>query len=69
MRICVVGAGSIGGYLAVLAGTRRKRRYRNRAWAHLAAIRDSGLRLTMSDSKEHTVTSICAADGFVRSIN
>ena len=64
MRICVVGAGAIGGLLAVklsLAGDEVTVIDRG---AHLAAIRSAGLKLVMSDGTEHLAREIKATDDF-----
>src|SRR5256885_16736897 len=54
MRICVVGAGAIGGYLAVeLAAAGHDVTIIARG-SHLDAIRKHGLRLVYRDGAEHT---------------
>ncbi|HUY04117.1 MAG TPA: 2-dehydropantoate 2-reductase [Rhodocyclaceae bacterium] len=54
MRICVVGAGAIGGYLAVeLAASGHQLTVIARG-EHLAAIRERGLRLAFQDGSERT---------------
>lgn len=53
MKICVVGAGSIGGYVGVrlaLAGEDVKLIARGK---NLEAIRAKGMRLTMADGTDH----------------
>ena len=60
MKICVVGAGSIGGYVGVKlaqAGEEVTLIARN---ANLEAIRDRGMRLTTSDGVEHVVRQLRA---------
>jgi len=60
MRICIVGAGSIGGYVGVKlsqAGEEVTLIARN---ANLDAIRSRGMRLTMSDGVEHVVRQVRA---------
>ena len=53
MKICVVGAGAIGGYLAVkLAGSGHDVSVILRG-ANLAAARENGLKLLMEDGSEH----------------
>lgn len=55
MKVCVVGAGSIGGLLAAkLAGTGNPVTVIARG-AHLAAIRENGLRLIDEDGRETAV--------------
>lgn len=49
MEICVVGAGSIGGYLAVLLSRSGCRVTVIARRAHLSAIRAGGLRLRTAD--------------------
>lgn len=60
MKICVVGAGAIGGFLAVkfaLAGEDVTAIARGE---HLAAIRKNGLKLIMNDGTTHVATNINA---------
>ena len=53
MKICVVGAGAIGGYLAVkLAQSGHETSVVIRG-ANLAAVRENGLKLVMEDGSEH----------------
>jgi 2-dehydropantoate 2-reductase len=53
MKICVVGAGAIGGYLAVkLAESGHETSVVIRG-ANLAAVRENGLKLVMEDGSEH----------------
>jgi len=62
MKICIVGAGSIGGYVGVKlaqAGEDVTFIARN---ANLEAIRSRGMRLTMSDGVEHVVRQLKATD-------
>ena len=64
MKICVIGAGAIGGLLAVklsLAGEDVTVIDRGE---HLAAIRKSGLKLIMVDGSEHVATKLKATDDF-----
>jgi len=62
MRICVVGAGSIGGHLAVLFATVGHEVTVIARGAHLAAIRENGLRLILDDGSEHLVRHMHATD-------
>lgn len=65
MRICVVGAGAIGGYLGAelaLAGEDVTLIARG---PHLKAIRESGLTLIREDGTEHVVTD-CTATSDLR---
>ena len=58
MKICVVGAGAIGGLLAVrLAEAGEQVAVVDRG-AHLQAIQRSGLKLLMDDGSEHHVRSL-----------
>jgi 2-dehydropantoate 2-reductase len=58
MKICVVGAGAIGGLLAVrLAEAGEQVTVIDRG-AHLQAIQRSGLKLLMSDGSEHLTRSL-----------
>ena len=60
MKVCIVGAGSIGGLLGVklaLAGEEVSLIARG---PHLAAIRDNGLHLTMNDGAEHHAPGLLA---------
>jgi len=62
MRICVVGAGSIGGHLAVLlAGAGHEVTVIARG-AHLEAIRRSGLTLILEDGSEQVARHLGATD-------
>lgn len=62
MKICIVGAGSIGGYLAVLFARAGNDVTVIARGAHLAAIRDKGLRLIQEDGTECLVRNIAATD-------
>ncbi len=62
MRICVVGAGSIGGHLAVLFATVGHEVTVIARGPHLAAIRKNGLRLILDDGDEHLVHRMHATD-------
>ncbi len=62
MRICVVGAGSIGGHLAVLFATVGHDVTVIARGAHLDAIRRNGLRLILDDGSEHLVRHMHATD-------
>ena len=52
MKICIVGAGSIGGYLAVCLARARNQITVIARGAHLAAIRQRGIRLISADGEE-----------------
>ena len=67
MRICVVGAGSIGGHLAVLFATVGHDVTVVARGAHLDAIRKNGLRLILDDGSEHLVRHMAATDD-IRSV-
>jgi 2-dehydropantoate 2-reductase len=62
MRICVVGAGSIGGHLAVLLAEAGNEVTVIARGPHLAAIRENGLKLVMEDGSEHVARNIRATD-------
>ena len=62
MRICVVGAGSIGGHLAVLFATVGHEVTVIARGVHLEAIRKNGLRLILDDGSEHLVRHMAATD-------
>lgn len=62
MKICVVGAGAIGGFIAAklaLAGEDVTVIDRG---VHLDAIRENGLKLIMRDGTEHVATNLRATD-------
>ncbi len=62
MRVCVVGAGAIGGMLGVkLALTEQEVTLIARG-AHLKAINERGLKLIMNDGTEHVATNVRATD-------
>jgi 2-dehydropantoate 2-reductase len=61
MKICIVGAGSIGGYLAVRLARGRNQITVIARGPHLAAIRQRGLRLISADGEE-TVRPALATD-------
>ncbi len=62
MRICVVGAGSIGGHVAVLLAEAGHEVTVIARGAHLAAIRENGLRLILKDGSEHLAQRLHATD-------
>ena len=62
MRICVVGAGSIGGHVAVLFAEAGHEVSVIARGAHLAAIRKHGLRLILKDGTEHLAQCLHATD-------
>jgi 2-dehydropantoate 2-reductase len=53
MKICVVGAGAIGGYLAVALAEQGHEVSAVIRGAHLAAVRERGMRLVREDGGEH----------------
>jgi len=67
IKICVVGAGSIGGHLAVLFATVGHDVTVIARGAHLAAIRKNGLRLILDDGSEHLVRHMHATEN-IRSV-
>jgi 2-dehydropantoate 2-reductase len=62
MRICVVGAGSIGGHLAVLLANAGHDVTVIARGAHLEAIRRGGLRLVFADGREEVARDIGATN-------
>ena len=60
MRICVVGAGAIGGMLGVKLAVAGHEVSLVARGAHLEAIRARGLRLVMSDGTEHVAEGVSA---------
>ena len=60
MRICVVGAGAIGGMLGVKLAIAGHEVTLVARGAHLEAIRRRGLRLVMSDGTEHVAEGVAA---------
>ena len=64
MRVCVVGAGAIGGLLAARMAAAGQAVSVVARGAHLAAIRRDGLRLIEADGSELAATGIAASDDF-----
>ena len=64
MRICIVGAGAIGGLLAAKLSLGGEDVTVIDRGAHLAAIRSSGLKLVMGDGTEHVARNLKATDDF-----
>ncbi len=62
MRICVIGAGSIGGYLAVLLAHAGREVSVVARGPHLEAIRANGLRLVCGDGSERVARNLTATD-------
>jgi 2-dehydropantoate 2-reductase len=62
MRICVVGAGSIGGHLAVLLAEAGNDVTVIARGANLAAIREKGLKLILEDGSERVARNLHATD-------
>lgn len=62
MKICVVGAGSIGGLFGVKLHNAGHNVTLIARGAHLNAIRDSGLRLIMNDGTEELAAGVAATD-------
>lgn len=62
MKICIVGAGAIGGYLAALFAQAGNEVTVVARGSHLAAIRANGLRLVMADGSECVARNIAATD-------
>ena len=62
MKICVVGAGSIGGFLGVKLHNAGHDITLIARGAHLNAIRDDGLRLIMNDGTDELAACVAATD-------
>ncbi len=62
MRICIVGAGSIGGLLGVKLAAAGEDVTLIARGAHLRAIRENGLRLIMNDGTEEHLRHVRATD-------
>jgi len=62
MKICVVGAGSIGAHVAVLLAEAGHAVTVIARGAHLKAIRRNGLKLILDDGSEHVVPDMAATD-------
>ncbi|MDH3683711.1 MAG: 2-dehydropantoate 2-reductase, partial [Acidimicrobiia bacterium] len=62
MRICVIGAGAIGGLLAGRLAVSGHDLSVIARGAHLDALRSAGLRMVFADGSETTVTGIAASD-------
>jgi 2-dehydropantoate 2-reductase len=60
MKICIVGAGSIGGYVGVMLALAGNEVTLIARGANLQAIRARGMRLTMADGTEYVAPSIKA---------
>ncbi len=64
MKVAIIGAGAIGGYVGVklaLAGEDVTFIVRN---ANLEAIRDNGMKLIMADGTEHVARNVRATDNY-----
>ena len=64
MKIAIIGAGAIGGYVGAklaLAGNQVTFMVRG---AHLAAIRQQGMKLVMHDGSEHVARNVQASDQY-----
>ncbi len=64
MKICVVGAGAIGGLMAAKFALADEEVTVIDQGAHLAAIKKNGLKLIWQDGSEHVVKNIAATDSF-----
>ncbi len=60
MRICVIGAGAIGGLIGARLALAGERVTLIDQGAHLAAIQEKGLKLISEDGTEHVVTNAAA---------
>ena len=64
VRVCVVGAGAIGGLMAVRLAAAGQQVSVVARGKHLAAIRRDGLRLVETDGSERVATGLVASDDF-----
>ncbi len=64
MKICVVGAGAIGGLMGAKFALAGEDVTLIDQGAHLAAIQKNGLKLVWEDGTEHVVKNIKAIDTF-----
>ena len=64
MRICVVGAGAVGGLMGARLALSGQEVTLIDQGAHLAAIRENGLKLVMEDGTEHVARPAKATDSF-----
>jgi 2-dehydropantoate 2-reductase len=64
MRICVVGAGAIGGLLGVRLALSGNEVTLIDQGAHLEAIKGNGLKLVMADGAEHVAKDVKATNSF-----
>ena len=64
MRICVVGAGAIGGLLGVRLALSGNEVTLIDQGAHLEAIKSNGLKLVMADGAEHVAKNVKATGSF-----
>ena len=64
MRICVVGAGAIGGLMGAKLALAGQEVTLIDQGAHLAAIKKNGLKLVMKDGTEHIAKDVKATDSF-----
>jgi 2-dehydropantoate 2-reductase len=62
MKICIVGAGAIGGYLGAKLARSGEEVTLIARGSHLAAIQKNGLKLIMSDGTEHLAHNVFATD-------
>jgi 2-dehydropantoate 2-reductase len=62
MKICIVGAGAIGGYLAVKLAQAGAEVTLIARGAHLAAIRAQGLKLVLADGSSQVIQPVLATD-------
>ena len=65
MKICVVGAGAIGGLIGVKMALAGEEVTLIDVGEHLSAIRSNGLKLIMADGAEHVAKDVRATDSFV----
>jgi len=64
MRICIVGAGAIGGMLGTKLALAGEEVTLIDKGAHLEAIKKNGIKLIMRDGTEHVATNVTATDSF-----
>ena len=66
MKICIVGAGAIGGFLGAKLALSGEQVTLIARGSHLAAIQQNGLKLILSDGETHTATPFLATHDFDR---
>ena len=68
MKICVIGAGAIGGLMGAKLALAGNDVTVVDQGAHLAAIQQNGLKLIWEDDTEHVATNVKAVDTVYKSV-